>query len=111
MKIGDKVVVTYADGDQFVGRIVGETEKMWKMDFDGEDEIRKVRKSLDIQLVDDPETPEPEVAPVEEVEVPTDEEFEAPMEEPKKKWGLVIMASIILGGLVALITLKLLGAL
>lgn len=60
LKVGDKVKVTYADGDQFVGRIVGETAKQWKVDFDGTGE-KRVNKSMDVELVDDPKTPEPEV--------------------------------------------------
>lgn len=60
MKLGDKVKVTYTNGDQFLGRIVGETAKQWKIDFDGEGE-RRVNKSMQVELVDDPKTPEKEV--------------------------------------------------
>ena len=51
MKIGDRVLVTYSNGDQLVGVIIGETEKMWTVDFDGDEKTRKVRKSMDITLV------------------------------------------------------------
>ena len=60
MKIGDKVKVTYSDGDQFLGVIVGETAKQWKVDFDGTGE-KRVSKTMQIELVDNPKTPEKEV--------------------------------------------------
>ena len=65
MQVGDKVLVTYSDKSQKVGRIVGETEKMWKIQFDGEEKEKRVSKTQDIVLVDDPVTPEPEVITVE----------------------------------------------
>lgn len=71
MKIGDKVKVTYTDGDQLIGRIVGETAKMWTVDFDGEEKTRKIRKSMKIELIDDPKTPEKEV-----ISVPSEEKNE-----------------------------------
>jgi len=61
MKIEDKVIVTYSDDSQKVGRIVGETAKQWKILFDGESDEKRINKTMDIQLIDDPETPEPEV--------------------------------------------------
>ena len=61
MKIGDKVKVTYANGDQHIGRIIGQTEKMWKVDFDGALGEKRVKKGLNVVLVDDPKTPEKEV--------------------------------------------------
>lgn len=64
MQIGDKVLVTYSDNTQHVGRIVGETAKMWKILFDGADKEKRVMKDQDIVLVDDPVTPEPEVITV-----------------------------------------------
>lgn len=70
MKAGDKVLVTYKDGDQFVGRITGETEKSWKIEFDDGNK-KTIRKTMDIEVIDDPETVVDET-PVEEpaVEVP-----------------------------------------
>lgn len=63
MEIGDKVLVTYSDKTQKAGRIVGETAKMWKIEFDDGDE-KRVMKTQDITLIDDPETPEKEVITV-----------------------------------------------
>lgn len=63
MEIGDKVLVTYLDKTQKAGRIVGETAKMWKIEFDDGDE-KRVMKTQDITLIDDPETPEKEVITV-----------------------------------------------
>lgn len=60
LKVGDKVKVTYSDGDQFLGRIVGETAKQWKVDFDGTGE-KRVNKSTQVELVDDPKTETKEV--------------------------------------------------
>jgi hypothetical protein len=60
MKIGDKVKVTYTNGDQFLGVITAETTKTWTIDFDGEDS-RRIKKSMDIVLVDNPKTPKKEV--------------------------------------------------
>jgi RNase P/RNase MRP subunit p29 len=64
MQIGDKVLVTYSDDTQRAGRIVGETAKMWKIEFDESGETKRVMKTQDIVLVDDPTTPEPEVITV-----------------------------------------------
>ena len=80
MEFGDKVMVTYKNGDQFVGRIKDETEKMWVIEFDNND-VRKiknnesvalgnsnlslVRKTMKIEIVDDPKTPEVETPEVE----------------------------------------------
>lgn len=78
MNLGDKVMVTYKNGDQFVGRIKDETEKMWVIEFDDND-TRRIKKTMQIELVDDPETPEKEV-----VTEPT---------EPKRKskvWAWII---------------------
>lgn len=61
MKVGDKVLVTYADKSQKAGRIVGETAKQWKILFDGDDEEKRTNKTMDVELIDDPETPFPEV--------------------------------------------------
>lgn len=61
MKEGDKVLVTYSDKTQKVGRIVGETSKMWKIMFDNEEEEKRVSKTMDVKLIDDPVTPFPEV--------------------------------------------------
>ena len=55
MKFGDKVMVTYKNGNQFVGRIKDETEKMWIIEFDDND-VRRIKKSMPIEIVDDPET-------------------------------------------------------
>lgn len=60
MKRGDKIKVTYAKGDQFIGRITGETEKTWKVDFDG-GKVKRISKEMKIELIDDPKTPEKEV--------------------------------------------------
>lgn len=61
MEIGDKVKLTYANGDQYIGRIYGETEKMWKIDFDGTLGTKRVNKNSNVVLIDDPKTPEKEV--------------------------------------------------
>ena len=63
MKIGDKVKVTYTNGDQCIGRIVKETEKTWLVDFDGA-KTKRVKKSANVVLVDDPKTPEKEVVSI-----------------------------------------------
>ena len=60
MKIGDKVCLTYGNGTQFNGRIVGETAKQWKIDFDREG-VKRVNKTMHVELIDDPLTPEKEV--------------------------------------------------
>ena len=54
MKVGDKILVTYSDGDQFAGRIYGETEKSWRVEFD-DGSKKTVRKTTDIQVIEDPE--------------------------------------------------------
>jgi hypothetical protein len=60
MKIGDRVIVSYADGDQFFGGIFGETAKCWKIEFDNGDS-KTVRKTTKIELVPSvDETPEAE---------------------------------------------------
>lgn len=51
MKVGDKVKVIYSNNRQFVGRIVGETAKQWKIDFESTGE-KRVNKTMIIQLVD-----------------------------------------------------------
>ena len=65
MKIGDKILVTYSDGDQFAGRIYGETAKSWKVEFDNGDK-RTIRKTMTIDVIPEDETVEEKV-PVEEV--------------------------------------------
>ena len=57
MKFGDKVMVTYKNGNQFIGRIKDETEKMWVIEFDDND-VRRIKKTMPVEIVDDPETPE-----------------------------------------------------
>jgi len=64
MKFGDKVMVTYKNGDQFVGRIKDETEKMWVIEFDDND-VRRIKKSMQIEIVDDPKTEVDETPEVE----------------------------------------------
>ena len=49
MKVGDKVVVTYANGDSFVGNINGQTEKSWKILFANGDQ-KTIRKTTNINL-------------------------------------------------------------
>jgi len=56
MKIGDKILVTYSNGDQVAGRIYGETAKSWKVEFDVDGDQRTIRKTMDIEVIDDPET-------------------------------------------------------
>lgn len=68
MKIGDKVLVTYTDGDQKAGRLVGETEKMWKIDFDEEGE-KRVSKKMTVAKIDDPETEKKEVITIDPEQV------------------------------------------
>ena len=72
MEFGDKVMVTYKNGDQFVGRIKDETEKMWVIEFDDGD-TRRIRKTMQVELVDDPETPEDETSdrPSDSEKIPT----------------------------------------
>jgi len=64
LKIGDKVKVTYTSGDQFIGYLRGETLKTWKIEYDGQHGETRIRKTMDIALIDDPETPELEVMEV-----------------------------------------------
>lgn len=61
MEKGDKVCVTYANKEQKIGRILGETEKTWKIKFDGNDNTNIVKKTSDIKVIDDPETKKKEV--------------------------------------------------
>ncbi len=106
MKIGDKILVTYLDGDQLAGRIIGETPKMWNVDFDGEEKTRRIKKSMDIQVIDDPETEEDEI-PVLDLTIETKtvkaEVYKIPIKEEKgffkgsnsltwKEWAWVIFA-------------------
>lgn len=113
MTIGDRVLVTYTNGDQREGTLVGETEKQWKVDFDGEE--KRVSKKMKVELVEVEEVVEevvePEVEVVEDVEEPTEEEFNAPMPESKPKRGLVVAAVVVLGAIVVLLGLRLLGVL
>ena len=57
LHFGDKVLVTYKNGDQFVGRIKDSTDKTYTIEFDDGD-LRRIRKTMNIKLIDDPETPE-----------------------------------------------------
>ncbi len=50
MKIGDRVIVSYADGGKLFGAIFGETAKSWKIEFDSGDS-KTVRKTTKIELV------------------------------------------------------------
>lgn len=129
MTIGDRVLVTYTSGKTKEGTLVGETEKQWKVDFDGEE--KRVSKKMEIEVipphVDESEEKEEEVAekvldtgPEEEeaygvfeedVEEPTEEEFACSCGEPKTKKGLVVFAVIILAGIAGLILAKLFGVL
>lgn len=71
MKIGDKILVTYSNGNQFAGMIVGETAKSWKVEFDNGDD-RTIRKTMDIEVIDNPKT---------EVDELTDEQVDEVLEE------------------------------
>ena len=62
MKIGDQIVITYADGEKVVAYIVGETAKQWKikiqrdiynapLDAKTEVEVKRVNKSMDIEVI------------------------------------------------------------
>jgi len=96
MKIGDKVLVTYSDGDQFAGRIYGETPKSWKIEFD-DGTTRTVRKTTTMEVIDDPEAVVEE--PVEEVVEETDP-YEPTKYEPSKKLkrkNVLILLIILLG--------------
>ena len=107
MKIGDKILVTYSNGDQFAGRIVGETPKSWKVEYD--DGTKKtIRKTMDIEVIDDPvDFTEEEVDEVLEEIAESDENlaeetepYEPTKYEPSKKLkrkNLVILGVIILG--------------
>jgi len=68
MKIGDKILVTYSNGDQVAGRIYGETTKSWKVEFDVDGDQRTIRKTMDIEVIDDPVTVEDETSVKEVVE-------------------------------------------
>ena len=100
MKIGDKVLVTYSDGDQFVGRIYGETPKSWKIEFD-DGTTRTVSKTTTMEVIDDPEAVVEE--PVEEVVEEVVEEtvpYEPTKYEPSKKLkrkNVLILIGILLG--------------
>ncbi len=63
MKIGNKVLVTYSNGDQCAGSIVGETAKSWKVEFDSGD-TRTIRKTMDIDILDTVEDVNPKPEPV-----------------------------------------------
>ena len=86
MELGNKVMVTYSNGDQFVGRINGETAESWKIEFDN-GEQKTVRKTTTMEVIDDPETEvdetpvETPAAPVEEVVSVTAEELVEAAEE------------------------------
>jgi len=119
MTIGDRVLVTYTNGEQLVGLIIGETEKMWNIDFDGEEKTRRVRKAMDIQLLEDAleeDEIEDEIEDIfeddlelmdeyEDVEEPTEEEFETPVGESKPKKWLVAAAIVIMAAIVTLVAL------
>ena len=123
MTIGDRVLVTYTNGNQREGTLVGETEKQWKVDFDGEE--KRVSKKMQVEVVTLPGTEDVEVeedvvevdeSPVaeedwEDVEEPTEEEFEAPVGEPKSKKALVVLATVVLVAIAGLIALRVLGVL
>ena len=109
MTIGDRVLVTYTNGDQREGTIVGETEKQWKVDFDGEE--KRVSKKMQVELVEVEEVVEEVVEPEEEVVEPTEEEFAAPVGEPKTKKGLVVLAVVVLVAIAGLIALRVFGVL
>ena len=47
MKIGDKVLVTFRDGSQATGYIIGESKDKWKIDFFDDDRPQGVSKSLE----------------------------------------------------------------
>ena len=86
MKIGDKILVTYSNGDQFAGRIFGETAKSWKVEFDNGDQ-RTIRKTMTMEVLPENDVPETEEK-VEEtpvVEEPVEETpvVEEPVEETK----------------------------
>ena len=89
MKIGDKILVTYSNGDQFAGRIYGETAKSWKVEFDDGGSIGKRYRRQDV------ETPVEEV-----VEEPVVTEPRQPTQyTPSKKLkrtNLIILAVVVL---------------
>ena len=113
MTIGDRVLVTYTNGDTREGTLVGETEKQWKVDFDGDE--KRVSKKMQVEVVED--LADEEVDEVleeleenmveEEVEEPTEEEFAEPVGEPKKKTGMVIAAVVILAAFLFYVGIKL----
>ena len=57
MKIGDKIAITYADGERVVAFIVGETAKQWKVELEtdvssgGEVTPKRVNKSMEISVI------------------------------------------------------------
>ena len=109
MKIGDRVLVTYSNGDQLVGVIIGETEKMWTVDFDGDEKTRKVRKSMDITLVpeevvEDPVVEEPVVEePVVEEPVPVVRERHTykPSKKLRRRNALIFVGILVIMAAIA----------
>jgi len=95
MKIGDKVLVTYSNGDQFVGRIFGETAKSWKVEFDDGDQ-RTIRKTMDIEVLN--EDADDETPVVEEVVTEETKPYEATVYTPTKRLkrnNLLILVGIL----------------
>jgi len=105
LKIGDKVKVTYTNGDQFLGYLRGETPKMWKIEYDGHTGISRVLKTMDMVLVDDPETPELEV-----LEVPVHVNDYSKKQSRNLSWKLALLygATILIAAFAILVGLDLL---
>jgi hypothetical protein len=105
MKIGNRVLVTYANGSELAGFINGETPKSWKIEFDNGDQ-KTVRKTSKIKILDKPE-PVVEKPVVEESVKP--EPYIPTKYEPSKKLkrkNLLILIGILAGAaLVALVVL------
>ena len=104
LKIGDKVKVSYTNGDQFLGYLKGETPKMWKIEYDGHSGVSRIRKTMDIVLVDDPETPELEVL---EVPVAVADYSKKQSRGLKLRMGLLYGAVILIAAFAILVGLDL----
>ena len=87
MKIGDNVKVTFKDGTQAIGLIIGETATAWKIDFVDGDKPVAVPKSLNIELIIVKPNPT------------------KPIVKPKKKvnWKIIVAIAVTIGGALVLI--------
>ena len=97
MKIGDNVKVTYTDGDENFGVIMGETAKQWKIMFDKQIE-KRVSKSMKVELV---KVTSPALEKQAKEDISSQSEFQKNQAVPKVVLLLAITAALI-GSLVIL---------